>query len=121
MCLACAKVIIDQANRVEADVDRRLATLRQVRGCALASVMLAPDTAVDEEMEEIVLRAGDRYLAAIKEATEAYAVVLTGLEREARKKWPNKEGEKYEQKLSKRDERRPTRDDDHKPSRKEKE
>lgn len=116
MCLPCAKQVIDQGNRVEAEVDRRLATLKQVRGCALASVMLAPDTAVDEEMEEIVLRAGDRFLATIKEATEAYAVVLTGLEREARKKWPNGEGDKYERKLAQNEER-----NERKLSRKEKE
>lgn len=106
MCLPCAKHIIDQGNRIEAETDRRLATLKQVRGCATASVMLAPSVAVDEEMEEIVLRAGERFLVAIKEATESYAVVLMGLEKEARKKWPNNDGEKYEQKIAKSDERK---------------
>jgi hypothetical protein len=101
MCLPCAKVVIDQGNRIEAEIDRRLATLKQVRGCALASVMMAPSVTVDEEMEDIVLRAGERFLSALKEAAESYAVVLTGMEKEARKKWPNNDGEKYERKLGK--------------------
>lgn len=96
--LPCYKAAMDGRARTDSDVSKSLVNLKQVLDCLKNTATVSPETTFDIEMQNLFLEAGKRFQVAVYTAAEAYATVATGLEREARKRWPDGEGVDYEHK-----------------------
>ena len=92
--IRCYKEVLDTKSRVDVEVTKNLIVVRQVGDCMQVTMSAAPAYTFDEEMEDIYIEAANRYAASIKQAAEAYTTIMVGLEKEARKRWPEEMEEK---------------------------
>lgn len=86
--IRCYKEVLDGRARTDAEASKSLRTLEQVLDCLQNTMTVSPETAFDEEMEEKFLTAASKFVSEAKQSAESYAVIITELEEQVRKKWP---------------------------------